>query len=69
MQADIHPKNYTAVLFKCSCGAEFTVRSTVDATERRIDVCSACHPFSSGKMRLVDTAGRIDKFKQKYGEE
>lgn len=69
MQADIHPKNYTVTIFKCSCGNEFSTRSCVEGETRRIDICSHCHPFYTGKTKLMDTAGRIDKFKQKYGDE
>ncbi|MFO7602939.1 MAG: 50S ribosomal protein L31 [Gammaproteobacteria bacterium] len=65
MKADIHP-NYADVAVTCSCGNTFQTRSTV-GTDLTIEVCSACHPFYTGKQRVVDTAGRVDKFRQKYG--
>ncbi len=65
MQADIHPK-YNEIKVICSCGNTFTTRSTLDK-ELHLDVCSACHPFYTGKQKIVDTAGRVDKFKKKYG--
>lgn len=68
MQADIHPKNYTVTVFTCSCGNVINTRSCRGG-EVRVDICSNCHPFYTGKSKLMDTAGRIDKFKQKYGEE
>jgi large subunit ribosomal protein L31 len=69
MKKDIHPENYTETTFKCSCGETFTVYSCSAAKEQRIDVCSKCHPFFTGEMKFMDTAGRIDKFKKKYGDE
>ncbi|MFQ5469022.1 MAG: 50S ribosomal protein L31 [Gammaproteobacteria bacterium] len=65
MKAGIHPK-YEAIQVTCSCGNTFTTRSTV-GKELHLDVCSACHPFYTGKQKILDTAGRVDKFKQKYG--
>jgi large subunit ribosomal protein L31 len=63
MKADIHPE-YAAVNVTCACGSKFQTRSTKgDIT---VDVCAACHPFYTGKQRLVDTAGRIDRFRRKY---
>lgn len=66
MKTDIHP-NYKEVSVTCSCGNQFTTRSTIKKDELLIEVCSQCHPFYTGKQKLVDTAGRIDKFQQKYG--
>jgi large subunit ribosomal protein L31 len=66
MKADIHPK-YQDVVVTCSCGNTFTTRSTLRASELHIDVCSACHPFYTGQQKIVDTAGRVDKFRRKYG--
>ena len=66
MKTDIHPK-YHQVNVKCTCGNEFTVGST--RKEIKLDICSACHPFFTGKQKFVDTAGRVDKYFQKYGEE
>ncbi len=65
MKQDIHPK-YEEITANCSCGNEIKVRSTL-GKDINLDVCSACHPFYTGKSNLVDTAGRIDKFKQRYG--
>ena len=63
MKADIHPK-YEKVLVHCACGNEFETRST--RNEIKVDICSACHPFYTGQQRFVDTAGRVDKFRQRY---
>lgn len=65
MKADIHP-NYADVTVTCSCGNSFQTRSTA-GHDLAIEVCSACHPFFTGKQKIVDTAGRVDKFRQKYG--
>ena len=64
MKAEIHPK-YEAVSVTCACGNKFQTRSTKG--DISVDVCGACHPFYTGKQRLVDTAGRIDRFRRKYG--
>lgn len=60
-----HPK-YEEVIVTCSCGNTFKTRSTVGRKDLHIEVCSACHPFYTGQQKLVDTSGRIEKFKQKY---
>jgi large subunit ribosomal protein L31 len=65
MKADIHPA-YDDVSVTCSCGNTFTTRSTI-GRDLTIDVCAQCHPFYTGKQKLLDTAGRVDKFRQKYG--
>ncbi len=65
MKADIHPA-YSEIKVTCSCGNVFNTRSTL-GHDLHLDVCSACHPFYTGKQKLVDTAGRVDKFRQKYG--
>ena len=65
MQADIHPA-YHDVKVTCSCDNVFTTRSTLSKDELLIDVCSSCHPFYTGKQKVLDTAGRIDKFRRKY---
>ena len=65
MKADTHP-DYQQIKVICSCGNEFTTRSTL-TDELHIEVCSACHPFYTGKQKIVDTAGRVDKFRRKYG--
>ena len=65
MKPGIHP-NYATVNVHCACGATWTTRST--EKELRLEICSACHPFFTGKQRLMDTAGRIERFTRKYGE-
>lgn len=65
MQADIHPE-YQTVTFKCSCGATYETRSTIKG-DTNLDVCSACHPFYTGKQKVMDTGGRVDRFKKRYG--
>lgn len=65
MKADTHPE-YTEINVACSCGNKFKTRST-NSKDLNIEVCSQCHPFYTGKHKIVDTAGRIDKFRQKYG--
>ena len=64
MKADIHPK-YELATVSCSCGNTFTTRST--KSEMRVELCSECHPFYTGKQKLVDTGGRIDRFERRYG--
>jgi len=64
MQAGIHPMYHT-ITVSCACGNVFETRSTLKEN-LTIEVCSECHPFYTGKQKLVDTAGRIDKFKQKF---
>ena len=64
MKAEIHP-DYTAIKVVCSCGNEFTTRSTL-GEDLQVEVCSSCHPFYTGKQKIVDTAGRVERFKQKY---
>lgn len=66
MKADIHPK-YTDVNVKCSCGNAFTTRSTYGRDDMTIDVCSECHPFYTGKQKILDSAGQIDKFNKRFG--
>lgn len=65
MQADIHPK-YEELVATCSCGNVITTKSTKGGT-MHLDVCSACHPFYTGKQKVVDAGGRIDKFKNRFG--
>ncbi len=65
MKAEIHPA-YGDISVTCSCGNTFNTRST-NGKDISIEVCSQCHPFYTGKQKLVDTAGRVDKFRQKYG--
>lgn len=65
MKPDIHP-TYEPVSVKCACGETIETRST--RANFQIDICSACHPFYTGKQKLVDTAGRIERFNKKYGK-
>ena len=65
MQQEIHPK-YSDISATCSCGNVVKTRSTL-AKDIHIDVCSACHPFYTGKQKVMDRGGRIDKFKQRFG--
>jgi large subunit ribosomal protein L31 len=64
MKEGIHP-NYTAAKIACSCGNVIETRST--RGDFRVDICSACHPFFTGKQKLVDAEGRVDRFNKKYG--
>jgi large subunit ribosomal protein L31 len=64
MKASIHPE-YAEINVSCSCGNTFKTRSTV-GRDLQVDVCSSCHPFYTGKQKIVDTAGRVDKFRKKY---
>jgi large subunit ribosomal protein L31 len=64
MKKGIHPK-YDHTQITCACGNVIETRSTVDDME--VEICSACHPFFTGKQKLVDTAGRVERFKKKYG--
>lgn len=64
MKSEIHPQ-YPEIKVICSCGNEFVTRSTLK-DELHIEVCSACHPFYTGKQKLLDSGGRVDKFRRKY---
>jgi len=64
MKAEAHPK-YAEINVVCSCGNSFKTGSTL-GQDLNIEVCSACHPFYTGKQKMVDTAGRVDKFRKKY---
>lgn len=63
MKENIHP-NYRLGTVTCACGNTFRVRSTVG--DQRIEICSQCHPFFTGKQKLIDSAGRVEKFMKKY---
>ena len=63
MKEDIHPK-YEEATVTCGCGNKFTTRSTKKAIT--VEICSACHPFFTGKMKYIDTTGRVEKFQRKY---
>jgi large subunit ribosomal protein L31 len=64
MKVGIHPE-YTVCLVKCGCGNEFETRGT--KSELHVEICSACHPFFTGKQKFVDSAGRVDRFQKRYG--
>lgn len=64
MKAKIHPK-YQNCTVHCACGNTFTTRSTL--AKINVDICSACHPFFTGKQKFVDTAGRVERFSKKFG--
>lgn len=65
MKADIHPK-YDSINVTCSCGNTFETRST-SGKDLGVEVCSACHPFYTGKQKMLDTAGQVDKFRRRFG--
>jgi len=67
MKPDIHPE-YKDVKVVCSCGSTFVTRSTLGKEQLLLEVCSVCHPFYTGTQKMVDTAGRVDRFRQKYGK-
>ncbi|MBT3224922.1 MAG: 50S ribosomal protein L31 [Deltaproteobacteria bacterium] len=64
MKAEIHPK-YEQTSYRCACGAAFQINSTLGG-EVRLEICSQCHPMYTGKEKLVDTEGRIERFRKKY---
>ena len=64
MKESIHP-NYQKCIVRCACGETWETRST--KPELRVDICSKCHPFYTGKQKLVDTGGRVDRFKKRFG--
>ena len=64
MKTGIHPQ-YSEIKVTCSCGNSFATRSTVNKP-LNVEVCAACHPFYTGKQKIVDTAGRVEKFRQRY---
>ena len=66
MKTDIHP-NYNDVTVRCSCGNNFTTRSTRSG-DLTLELCNECHPFFTGKQKLVDTGGRVERFNKRYGE-
>ena len=65
MKSDTHPV-YQEIEVSCSCGNKFTTRSTM-TKPLHVEVCAACHPFYTGKQKIIDTAGRVEKFNRKYG--
>ncbi|MEX1376800.1 MAG: 50S ribosomal protein L31 [Eubacteriales bacterium] len=64
MRQEIHPE-YTKAVVKCACGETFETMSNKE--EVKVEICSKCHPFYTGKQKLVDTGGRVDRFKNRYG--
>ncbi len=64
MKAEIHPE-YNEVEVACACGNTFMTRSTIDKIH--VEICSACHPFYTGQQKIVDTAGRVERFRRRYG--
>ncbi len=66
MKAGIHP-DYESINVSCACGNEFVTRSTL-GRDLRVDLCSACHPFFTGTQKIVDSAGRVERFNRKYGK-
>ena len=64
MKADIHP-DYVDATVRCACGNSFQTRAT--KPDLHVEVCSACHPYFTGEQRIVDTAGRVERFKRRYG--
>ncbi len=64
MKTGIHPE-YKEITVTCACGNTFLTRSTIDTIH--VEICSACHPFYTGKQKMVDSAGRVERFNRKYG--
>lgn len=67
MKQGIHPE-YTETKVTCTCGNEFETRSTIKSDTMRVDVCSACHPFYTGKQKILDSGGRVARFEARYGK-
>lgn len=67
MKEGIHP-DYHAVTVHCACGHTFQTRSTHKGDLIRVEICSSCHPFFTGKQKLIDTAGRVERFQRKYAD-
>jgi len=65
MKPNLHPELH-AVEVHCACGNSFTTRSTKD--EVKVEICSACHPFFTGRQKLIDSAGRVERFQKRYGK-
>ena len=68
MKQGIHP-DYGKATVRCSCGNTFETRLTVDGKELRVELCSQCHPFYTGKQKLVDTGGRVERFQRRYAKQ
>jgi large subunit ribosomal protein L31 len=67
MKSEIHP-TYAVTTVTCGCGNEFVTRSTAQGGAIRTDVCSACHPFYTGKQKILDTGGRVARFEARFGK-
>ncbi len=67
MKADIHPE-YRDTTVTCSCGNTFTTRSTASSGQIHVEVCSSCHPFYTGKQKILDTGGRVARFEKRFGK-
>jgi large subunit ribosomal protein L31 len=67
MKADIHPA-YQVTTVTCGCGSTFVTRSTASSGEIHTDVCSQCHPFYTGKQKILDTGGRVARFEKRFGK-
>ena len=67
MKKGIHP-DYHEMMVSCACGNTFKTRSTMKGAAMRVEICAACHPFFTGKMKFVDTAGRVERFQRKYAQ-
>lgn len=67
VKKDIHP-NYAETTVTCTCGASFTTRSTAESGAIHAEVCSQCHPFYTGKQKILDTGGRVARFQARYGK-
>ncbi len=67
MKNDIHPK-YHEVVVVCACGNTFKTRSTYKSDVLHLEICSNCHPFFTGKQKLIDSAGRVERFQRKYAD-
>lgn len=68
MKDSIHP-NYHEVDVICACGETFKSKSTINGNTIRVEICNKCHPFYTGKRKMVDSSGRVDKFKKKFNME
>jgi large subunit ribosomal protein L31 len=68
MKAEIHPE-YVETTVTCSCGNTFKTRSTVKNGQMHAEICNQCHPFFTGKQKILDTAGRVSKFEKRYGKQ
>jgi large subunit ribosomal protein L31 len=68
VKPDIHPQ-YVVTQVTCTCGNTFTTRSTARSGEIRADVCSSCHPFYTGKQKILDTGGRVARFERRFGKQ